>query len=459
MATVERNSDGNPLIAYGQRGTFISTIGAPLAATNPNDKKPGKIAEPKNDDPDKTMVDNIEISDWGKNNDFPTRSDTLIRSVGVLNSGLKFIRNFTLGQGIFPVTVQGYDNDGNEVLKPVDSPELRRFAQSRMVRRYLEKATRDYLKFGPAFVQLLPNADGSKLVGINTVNAKYSRLSVSNKRGEIEKCVVSGKWPDTPAKGEFSIHDVLDEYDPAADLQRRRYGRQVRGHSFMQLIRDSWSNNEYYSEPVWYSAYLAGWVEIAQKIPTFLMAAYENQISWKWHVQIPYAFWDKKFPKAEYKTTELRNEAINAFIDEIEDNLTGVKNANKPIFTMFEMNPNGKVEEQWIIKPLENKLNSEQQLITSAAANSEILFSLMLNPNVLGAGMPGGTYAGNQGGSNIREAFLVNIANAWLDRQNLLDPLETYVRYNGAAPDVEWRFRNTILTTLDSGSGTSKTLS
>jgi hypothetical protein len=83
----------------------------------------------------------------------------------------------------------------------------------------------------------------------------------------------------------------------------------------------------------------------------------------------------------------------------------------------------------------------------------------MLNPNVLGAGMPGGTYAGNQGGSNIREAFLVNIANAWLDRQNLLDPLEAFIRFNGADEKIEWRFRNTILTTLDTGSGTQKTLS
>ena len=83
----------------------------------------------------------------------------------------------------------------------------------------------------------------------------------------------------------------------------------------------------------------------------------------------------------------------------------------------------------------------------------------MLNPNVLGAGMPGGTYAGNQGGSNIREAFLVNIANAWLDRQNILDPLEAFIRFNGADENIEWRFRNTILTTLDTGAGTQKTLS
>ncbi|CUP98714.1 Uncharacterised protein [Bacteroides uniformis] len=82
----------------------------------------------------------------------------------------------------------------------------------------------------------------------------------------------------------------------------------------------------------------------------------------------------------------------------------------------------------------------------------------MVNPNVLGAGMPGGTYAGNQGGSNIREAFLVNIANAWIDRQNILDPIELYIKMNGM-PECELRFRNTVLVTLDTGSGTKKTLS
>jgi hypothetical protein len=82
----------------------------------------------------------------------------------------------------------------------------------------------------------------------------------------------------------------------------------------------------------------------------------------------------------------------------------------------------------------------------------------MVNPNVFGAGMPGGTYSMNQGGSNIREAFLVNIANAWKDRQQILDPLELYIRLNGL-PECQLRFRNTILTTLDKGAGTQKTLS
>lgn len=451
MANILFNNKGVPLIGYGTKGVIMATTGAP---------KPFKKEEPKDPDQDKTYVDKFEISDWGSGNSFPTNADETINSVGVLNSGLKFMRNFTIGQGIFAVTVKGYDNNGNEILEPVNDIKIQNFGKSRIVRRYLEKAVRDYFKFGPAFIQMLLNTDGNQMVGINTINAKYCRLSIANKDGQIEKCFVSGKWPDIPGEGEYSAYDVLDEYDPEADLRYRKYENKTKNKSFIFVIRDSWSNNEYYSSPIWYSAYTAGWVDVAQKVPVFLKKAYENQITWKWHVQIPYAFWDRKFPEEQFESQAARETAIGSYMDDIEDNLCAPENANKAIFTFFEINPtNGKTEEQWIIKPLENKLNSEQDLISSAAANSEILFSLMINPNVLGAGMPGGTYAGNQGGSNIREAFLVNIANAWLDRQNLLDPLEMYVRFNGAPENVEWRFRNTILTTLDTGSGTTKTLS
>jgi hypothetical protein len=326
-----------------------------------------------------------------------------------------------------------------------------------MVRRYLEKAMRDYMKFGSANVHLIPSDDGKKMVGIEVINALYSRYTIA-KNGVIEKCIVSGRFPDFPGE-DFEAFDLLDDFDPYADLDRRRMGGKVKGNSFVFAVKDSWSNNDYYPEPAWYSAYLAGWVDIAMVVPKFLKKAYENQINWKWHVQIPYAFWDKKFPEADYKDTTLRQAAIQQYMDSIETNLCGSDNADKPLFTFFEVNPNnGKVEEQWIITPLDNKYKEGDKLVTSAAANSEILFSLMINPNVLGAGMPGGTYAGNQGGSNIREAFLVNIANAWLDRQNLLDPLEAFLQYNGVK-DVQLRFGNTILTTLDTGAGTKKTLS
>lgn len=454
MTDILFNNQGVPLLATG-RSFWGSTTGEPtLRPKTTSSPKPSKV------DLDKTNVGDYQIANWGPANDFPLKADETISRVGVLNTGLRFTRNFTLGQGIFPCQIIGYDEKGNEQYSPPKDKLLSIFANSRMVRRYMEKALRDYLKYGIGYVQFMFNADGSQIAGINTINAKYCRLTVANDAGIIEKCIVSGKWPDTPNSDEFTAFDVLDEYDPFADLQRRRWANKTKGKSYVMCIRDSWSNNEYYSTPLWYAAYLAGWVDIAGMIPAFLKKAYTNQITWKWHIQIPYAFWEKQFPSTQFSSIELRKQAIENYMDTVENNLCGVDNADKPIFTFFEINPlNGKTEEQWIIKPLDNKLNNEQNLVTSAAANSEIMFAIMVNPNVMGAGMPGGAYAGNSGGSNIREAYLVNVANAWLDRQNILDPIEVYHRYNGGVENVEWRFRNTILTTLDTGAGTTKTLS
>ena len=453
MADILFNKSGDPLLAYG-KSYQATTTGVPA-------DKIKNTQQPKDPLEDYLMVGNIKVSAWGPANNFPSLADGIINSVGVLNTGLKFTRNFTIGQGIFACKVSDYDESGNEILEKVQDKSLVSFANSRLVRKYMAKGLRDYLKFGVAFIQIIMNSDGSKIVGINAVNAKYCRLSIANPvTGVIEKCIVSGKWPDTPGEGQYQTFDVLDEYDPIADLQRRKWANQTKSKSFIYVLRDSWGNGEYYSSAIWWAAYLAGWIDIAKSVPAFLKKAYENQITWKWHIQIPYSFWDRQFPKSEFASIELRKQAIEKYMDSIEDNLCSTNGASKPIFTFFEINPqNGRAEEQWIIKPLENKLSENQNLVTSAAANSEIMFSIMVNPNVLGAGMPGGTYAGNQGGSNIREAYLVNIANCWLDRQDLLDPLELMIRYNGADEDIEWRFRNTILTTLDMGAGTTKTLS
>ncbi|MDH6355474.1 hypothetical protein M2132_001817 [Dysgonomonas sp. PH5-45] len=436
-------------------GAFMSTTGSPTGITPEEKKKLIQTVDTKLDQ-DFLKVSGINLLSWNANNDFPQWADKIITSTGVLNTGLKFIRNFTLGQGIHACIIDGYDDDGNEILKPYPDPAVQKMVSSRVSRRYMERVARDYFKFGCGFLQFIPNGDGSKIVGINPLNAYYCRLSDRDKDGR-EKCVISGKWPETPTQADYKARDVLMEYDPEMDLDIRRFEGKAKEDTVM-VIRDSWSNKDTYGEPIWLACFLAGWIDIAKQVPRYLQKVYKNQATWKWHIQIPYSFWDKKFPEADFNTVEDRQAAIDLYMDEVEVNLLGVENAEKPLFTHYAINDlNGKVEEEWKITALDNKSKEGDKLVTSAAANSEILFSLMINPNVLGAGMPGGTYAGNQGGSNIREAFLVNIANAWIDRQNFLDPLEIMARYNGHQ-DVVLRFRNTILTTLNTGSGTQQNL-
>lgn len=449
------NKQGAPLMMSSTK-FFAATTGSPSGITPEEKKKIKKVVDTKLDQ-DFTSLEGVKLLSWGSNNDFPQWADKIISSTSILNSGLKFIRNFTLGQGIFVCKVSGYDADGNEILEAYPDPEPQRLVNSTRIRRYMEKSGRDYFKFGSSAVQLIPNIDGSKIIGLNPINAYFFRISERDLKTGLEKCVVSGKFPETPAKNEFEAFDVLLDYDPEIDLDiRKNSGKQKESAVFM--IRDSWSNRDTYSEPVWLSAYLAGWIDIAKSVPKYLQKVYKNQATWKWHIQIPYSFWDRKFPLAEYDDPIDRQNAISTYMDSIEDNLLGVENAEKPIFTFYDSLDDGKLSEEWKITALDNKSKEGDKLVTSAAANSEIMFALMINPNVLGAGMPGGTYAGNQGGSNIREAFLVNIANAWVDRQNLLDPIEMMLRYNGYT-DIVLRYRNTVLTTLDKGKGTQKTLS
>lgn len=438
--------DGTPLMAYG-KSFFATTVGAP--ETVKSSTQIDKIE-------DTVSVGAYECCSWGTNNDFPQQADKTIGKTGVLGTGLKFLHRVVMGQGVFPCRVLGYDDKGNEQLKIINDSRIVNFLQSRTVRRYLANSYRDVLKFGISFPQLIPNGDGSQLVGINTINALHCRLT-KPKNGIIENCIVCGEWPDITDATDIEVYRVLDNYDPLADLERLRYAGKITGHSYIYPLRDEWDNSDIYPFPSWWAAKQAGWIDVANKIPAFLSKAYENQITWLWHVKIPYTYWDKRYPKTEYKNIAERARLIQEEMELIEKALTDTKNANKALFTHYSIGLNGKPEEQWIIESLDNKYKADDKLLTSAAANSEILFSLMVNPNVLGAGMPGGTYAGNQGGSNIREAFLVNIAMAWLDRQNLLDPIEAMLEFNGVK-DVQLRFRNTILTTLDSGSGTSKNL-
>ena len=406
---------------------------------------------------DYLYVGNHKVVAWGQANQFPQWAAKLIRETTVLNTGLQYLLFLMMGQGVFGCRVLGVNDDGSEKLEPIDDPRLTAFLESRIARKFMERVLRDYLKFGNGAVQFVPSLDLRKMELLNPINSLWYRYTEPDAFGSMN-AIVSGYWPVTPHDDQYQVVPVLREVDPEGHAEiLKMAGKLDKG--FIYPVRDSWSNEEIYGEPRWWPAWIAGWVDIAHLIPAYLKKAYKNQTTWKWHVQIPYSFWDKKFPENSFSTSEERKAAINKYMDSIEANLLGPNNAEKPLFTNYAVNEmNGRIEEEWKIKPLENKYAGNENLVTSSAANSEILFALMVNPNVMGAGMPGGAYAMNQGGSNIREAFLVNIANAWKDRQALLDPLELYIRMNGL-PDCQLRYRSTILTTLDTGAGTAQKLS
>ena len=105
MAQLEFNHNGVPLIGFG-RSFMLTTKGAPSENTT---KKTSKITP---DLDDFVTVGDTRVASWGSGNNFPQLAEDIIGKTGVLNTGLKFIRNFTLGQGVFPCRITGYDESG-----------------------------------------------------------------------------------------------------------------------------------------------------------------------------------------------------------------------------------------------------------------------------------------------------------------------------------------------------------
>jgi hypothetical protein len=79
-----------------------------------------------------------------------------------------------------------------------------------------------------------------------------------------------------------------------------------------------------------------------------------------------------------------------------------------------------------------------------------------IHPALLGT-MPNNGLGG--AGSNIREAHLLYTMKIKPHQDLILEPLNNVViPYNDWPPEMEFRFRNSFMTTLDKGSETSKTI-
>lgn len=445
MADVIFNKDGYPLMYVGKT-FFGETSGAPTIA-------PEKIKEKLDDT---FNFNENTYANWGSNNTYPDDADEIIGKTGVLATGIDYKCRCCYGQGVLPTKFGGFDEQNNEIYSAIPDPEINKFLRSYVFRNFHTDAFRDLNKFGNCFALFNFNIEGTKILSPQIINARHCRLSLNK-----DTLLVFGDFKNSnPSTNNSVTFQVLDEHDPAYHLNWLKEKGKLKGQAiaFPRVARYM-SNNDYYATPDWDTAYKAGWVDVAHKIPTLLKKAYSNAMHIMWHIQIPYAYWEKRYPKNDYKNVTEREALIKADMDQIEKNLTAEENANKAIFTHFAINENGKAEEKWQIDKLDNKLNIDEKLSTSSAANSEILFAMMVNPSVIGAGTPGGPYSGNSGsGSDIREGLLLSMMLSYIEKQQVLDPIELMLSFNGVE-DVEIKYKNILLTTLDTGKSTTEKLS
>jgi len=205
-------------------------------------------------------------------------------------------------------------------------------------------------------------------------------------------------------------------------------------------------------------------------------ALHKNQMSLKYLIVISDHYWDKNYAGFKNLKQEEKDKIVDEKFNDINNWLVGESNAGKSIITgNYYDKISGKFIDDIKIEVIDEKWKDGKMLPDNAAADKQILFSMFFNPAIWGGNLLGDGASGGAGsGSDIREAYLVQLMLMQMERMLNLQVFNLVKNFNGwskrlekereiklpdgttkkITPRLVFRYKTAILTTLDTGKST-----
>jgi len=450
--------------------------------------------------PIRKLMNLIDVALWGEDNRFPQNIEQQMAYCGIGKSALGRKARRLWGNGIMAGKITGYKDDGSEIFTPMqpgENKDLFKMMNSPQYYRFWTEYLLDWAWFGNVFPEAIFSKDTKKITGWVHQESCDCRFKQMDDKGDISSVFLTKMWgmsgdqfskfdPKRVMRGliqnPVNLENVLpvdgnllkqldcaDMYNPVESLKaiaERQLSERGLGGFKSAIVPNNYPspNKTYYQLPAWDGARLSGWVEIACKIPNLIKTMYEKAFNIKYHIQIPEKYFEKKYGIEKWEAMAADGTQAKAkknLLQEMNDFLSGSENAFKTFISFFDVDPQTQKEYGLIkIEAIEDKTNLDKELMTTTAANVEILMAMDVHPSEMSAGSPSSSHqSGGGSGSDIREAGLNNTSLLHLERQLALSPLYITRDFNEWDNDLVFRFRDVVLTTLDKGTGTQKKVS
>jgi hypothetical protein len=435
----------------------------------------------------------LEVAYWGEDNRFPQNIEQQMAYYGVGKQALNWKANVLFGDGIVPGKITGIKDDGNEIFVPLDRTKFKdiyAFVENRTMFRFLIEYLQDWVWFGNCFPEVVLSRDCKTITHFIHQESCDARFKQMNDQGVIDTLYLSKMWGSSSsqfAKFDPSVSilgitenpriltvvdkkllksiDCIDMYDQLGSLtkiaDKLKAGSGDKLRSAILPVNYPSPNKTYYQVPAWDGARLAGWVEIACKIPAILKMFYKKGQKIQQHIEVPETYFEIKYTKEKWAGMDEKKkaEARKKLLKEMDEFLTSDKATFSTFVSFFNYDNHNKTEYGRIkFTPIDGKYNLDKEMLTSSAADMQFLTAIGVHPTLIGASsLSSGTQ--RTGGSDQREAFLIYCAQLKLEREVVLEPLYLARDFNGWDSDIVFRIRDIQLTTLDQNSGTVKKLS
>lgn len=403
-----------------------------IRGTSISAKATGKINDEEEAKPSAELVDPERASNryyvpWYDDNQYPHKMLEKMGAIGIGKRSLTANADMHFGSGVVWVRDEFTEN-GKIVKVPVRIPDWERMVRHHDALLELSDCVENLEGLYISWVQLIFNKAKTRVNRFKTLKSVYCRYTPMDDRGKFKSIIYSAAFPDDPRKGEYEELQIIDRKDLfkyAAPVVVITYG------SLDKL---------YYPKQDFAAVYENGWSDVAAAVPKQISAIYKNAINIKWHIKIPMAFFTNKYKDWSEKPEAEQIKLFEAERDEMEKWLVGSENAHKAFISLTGgTDDNLGNGGDWVFEPMKDYLESSKELPNAVAANSEILYAMSLDPEILGLGVPG---TSNLSGSGSGKRNATQIKQASLTRERLvsLQLLNLIAIINGYPEDVYPQF-------------------
>lgn len=325
--------------------------------------------------------------------------------------------DFCLGDGI------GLFNkkivDGKVIYERVLSNDIEQWMLEDNYQDKLRQKTTDLYMLGNCFSEMVFSKSGTVLSTAHMMPTE-ARSSVINNKRIIEKYFI-GDWINSSL---LKDKETVDSYENVAGKNKLTKAI-VHGKKYFP-------GQHHYGIPVWWG--VKNWIYLANQIPLFHLAGLTKGYNMRWHIKIPVSYFDQ-FPENERAKEE------EELMDRMDKYLAGAENAGKAFVSRFSQN-----HPEWKIEPLSSEIYDDAYKDIFTHSNTALSSANNIDPSLAGYDTSGKLSSG----SEKRNSYLIHTTlKTPYYRSILLKELYLIKKHNKWDPNIEFRFLDTELQTLD----------